>query len=686
MGQHLHLEVSSGKPVLLALAFTSVCWLTSCHRTAEQVNTTAAINASALVAKYLGEDTTWYLQNIPFFECSDKELEAVYYYRWKLFKAHIRNVGKDKYVITEFINHVAWDRDPWCTINAASMHHIYEGRWLRNPQYLNGYIRYLLSEGGNNRSYTESVSEAAYARYLVNGDSAFLIPLLAPMKTIYKAWADHWDSTRNLYFIAAMPDATEYDIASIDASGGKAGFDGGVAFRPTINSYQYGNAMAIARIAMLTGDSSSADAYYHKASELKDNMQKYLWNPALHHFTDRYKEENQFVKNWDFIRGRELAGMAPWYFNLPDDNATFSRAWTHVVDSTYLLGQYGLRTNEPSYEYYFHQFVYFQGKRGSQWNGPSWPYQTSQTLTAMANLLNNYYQHSANSSDYLKILRRYARQHILPNGKLNLVENYDPNVGGPIVHYYWSNHYNHSTFDNLIITGLCGLRPSEGDSLTINPLTDDSIEYFMLQDISYHGHNISVVFDRSGSRYQVGKGLILFVDGKRVYGRHTNKGDIFPIGRSRQPVVQKTPENLALNITRTGYPLPSSSLTMTSDTSLYQSIDGRIWYFPEITNYWSTAGSHHDTDWLGIGFAHDKEVSTVKIYLVRDDRHGMPDSLTVEYEEATGWERAEIVRSPKSLIPNSENTFVLSKVLTRRIRVLFHHSQRDVAVTEIECY
>ena len=43
-------------------------------------------------------------------------------------------------LITEFINHVPWDRDPYCTINAASMHHIYEGRWLKDDRYMNGYI------------------------------------------------------------------------------------------------------------------------------------------------------------------------------------------------------------------------------------------------------------------------------------------------------------------------------------------------------------------------------------------------------------------------------------------------------------------------------------------------------------------------------------------------------------------
>ena len=292
------------------------------------------------------------------------------------------------------------------------------------------------------------------------------------MMLMYDEWADHYDSTKNLYYIPAMPDATEYTIASVDASGGTGGFDDGEAYRPTINSYMYGNARAIARVAAMKGDISTSQEFLRRADKLKRNVEKYLWNDSLRHFTDRFKVNNQYVHYWDFIRGRELAGLIPWYFDLPADKDSFNLAWKHIIDTTQLLGAYGFRTNEPSYEYYFKQFVYFQGQRGSQWNGPSWPYQTSQVLTAMANFLNDYNQRIVTVSDYVKSLRLFARQHYLPNGKLNLVENYDPNIGGPIVYYYWSNHYNHSSFNNLVISGLCGIRPSPGDTLSINPLVD----------------------------------------------------------------------------------------------------------------------------------------------------------------------------------------------------------------------
>jgi len=646
------------------------------------------LDHNKLANEYFQEDAQWYIDNIPFFECSDKQIEQVYYYRWKMYKAHIRNVGQDKYVITEFINHVPWDREPWCTINAASMHHIYEGRWLKNDRYMNGYINYLFQEGGNDRRYSESVADAAYARFLVNGDSAFIVQQLDSMKEDYEKWSDHWDSTKQLYYIAAMPDATEYTIASIDASGGKAGFDSGEAFRPTINSYMYGNAMAIARVADLKNDKNSKSIFLQKAAALKTNMQSHLWNDSMQHFVDRFQQNNQYVHYWDYIRGRELAGMAPWYFNLPDDKALYNTAWKHLTDTNNLLGPFGLRTNEPSYEHYFRQFVYFDGQRGSQWNGPSWPYQSSQAITAMANLLNDYKQHTITTSDYIKLLRLYTQQHYLPDGKINLVENYDPNLGGPIVYYYWSNHYNHSSFNNLVISGLCGIQPSEGDTLGINPLVDSSIQYFYLDDILYHGHKLSVIYDKDGSKYKSGKGLTVFVDGKKASLLEKQGKYKIVVGAPVIKPIEIQSVNHALNISRKGYPLPSASTNSMPDTSLYQAIDGKIWYFPEITNRWTTLGSTSASDWYALDFGQQREITSIKIYFFDDGKdYVVPDSFTVEFQNADQWMTLKVKEiKTGNPIGNTVNEVVFDKVNANRIKISFMHGKKAVAVSEIECY
>jgi hypothetical protein len=443
-------------------------------------------------------------------------------------------------------------------------------------------------------------------------------------------------------------------------------------------------------MAAMKGDRKTQEEYLRKAEQLKLHLEEDLWNDSLQHFTDRFKVNNQYVHAWNFIRGRELAGFIPWYFDLPADSPKYNIAWKHVLDTNQLLGQFGFRTNEPSYQYYFKQFVIYQGQRGSQWNGPSWPYQSSQVLTAMANFLNNYNQDIIHKADYVRMLRLFAGQHFLPNGKINLVENYDPNLGGPIVYYYWSNHYNHSSFNNLVISGLCGVRPSAGDTLSIHPLIDSSIHYFCLQGLLYHGHHLTVVYDEDGSRYHLGKGLSVFVDGEKSELNEMNEMNEISKVYIRPPLSEakkEQSENYALNIRRESFPVPSASANTQPD-SLFQAIDGRIWYFPEITNRWTSSGSGSKNDWYALDFGQLRRLSKLAIYFFADSsKFQVPDKINIEYKEGNIWKPVEIRKSdPESLVGNAVNNFSFDQVQANGIRVNFHHAKKDVALVELEVY
>jgi len=78
-------------------------------------------------------------------------------------------------------------------------------------------------------------------------------------------------------------------------------------------------------------------------------------------------------------------------------------------------------------------------------------------------------------------------------------------------------HYNHSTFCDLIISGLVGLRPREGDAIQVNPLIPESAwDWFCLDNVLYHGHRLTIVWDRSGQHYDQKPGLTILSDGKPI--------------------------------------------------------------------------------------------------------------------------------------------------------------------------
>ena len=60
----------------------------------------AALDTNGLANRYFGNDAAWYRDKIPYFEASDSEIQDVYYYRWKIFRAHQRDLGQRGYVST----------------------------------------------------------------------------------------------------------------------------------------------------------------------------------------------------------------------------------------------------------------------------------------------------------------------------------------------------------------------------------------------------------------------------------------------------------------------------------------------------------------------------------------------------------------------------------------------------------
>jgi Mannosylglycerate hydrolase MGH1-like glycoside hydrolase domain/NedA-like, galactose-binding domain len=683
----------SGFPRLVVLA----CLIgIAVFKTNAGQNGTDILPEKSLANHYFGNDAPWFEKNIPFFDCSDPEFTQIYYYRWKLYKSHLKDLGSRGYIVTEFLDDVSWALKPYQSLNDATAFHIEEGRWLKDNRYLNDYINFMYS-GGNDRHFSEAIAAAVYERYLANGDRAFAIKNLPAMEHIYQLWSDHYVPEKGLYFIEPLLDATEYSIASIDASGGKDGFFGGDAFRPTINSFMFANALAISKLEDLAGDTNAAAVYAAKARALRQTVEKDLWNTNFDQFMDRYKVSNQYVHYWDFIRGPELAGYVPWAFELPDHNPKYNASWKRVLLTNDFDGPYGLRTVQPNYQYYMKQYRYawVDGKRKPecQWNGPSWPFDTTLVLEGMANLLNDYTQDVVSADDYVHLLKQYAQQHYL-NGKPDLQEDYNPDTGQVIVGLPRSHHYNHSCFNNLIITGLAGLRPRPDNILEVNPLiptnphSTNAIDYFCLENVPYHGQLVTILFDRDGRHYHRGTGLSVYVNGRRVVAPSALGRTIVAIPAPPPASPPPDPIDLAVNMTGKGFPAASAS-TNNSPRDLYQAVDGRVWFYPNVRNYWSNAGSRAARDWFSLDFGIEKRFRSAQLYFYADDtKFKAPRKYTVQYWTNGVWNDVSDARcSPKKPLANGENTVTFRPVSTSKLRVLFDNPKRAaIALVEIKAF
>jgi len=97
---------------------------------------------------------------------------------------------------------------------------------------------------------------------------------------------------------------------------------------------------------------------------------------------------------------------------------------------------------------------------------------------------------------------------------------WDPSNGGE----ERGKDYNHSTYCDLIINGLIGLRPRADQTIEVNPLVPDGAwDYFCLDQIHYHGRWLTILYDKTGERYHKGVGLRVFIDGQEI-GRREGLG------------------------------------------------------------------------------------------------------------------------------------------------------------------
>jgi hypothetical protein len=633
------------------------------------------LDEAAITTERFGNDAAWYRGRIPLFASSDALLDRVYYYRWQVFRAHQRDLGAAGYITTEFLDDVGWQREPYASLNDATPFHIREGRWLRDRRFTDDYVRFLYERGGNDRHFSESIAEATWGRYLVDGDLAGAARYLPAMRHIYGLWDDHFDFTRGLYWIEPLLDATEYTIASIDASGGKDGFTGGWAYRPSINAYQYGNARAIAALLRLTGDEASARDYEARAAALRSATEASLWSGQFDHYIDRHQRDTEFVRAWQPIRGRELVGYVPWAFDMPPDTPARAKAWTHVLRSDRLAGRAGPRTVEPSYQYYMRQYRYDKesGRRECQWNGPSWPFQTTQLLIAMGNLLDHYNQRQVTRSDYLRLLRQYAQLH-LQGARADLEEDYDPDTGAPIVGLARSHHYFHSGYNDLVIGGLVGIRPRSDDVLEVNPLVPtggaDPLRWFALQDVPYHGRRVTVLWDADGRHWaDYGRGLTLLVDDKVVATSPSLKRLTVPLQRAATAPIAR-PINLAVNLVRGRYPLGSAS-TNASPEALHDALDGRLWFFPEAPNGWEAAAVDGRDSWFAVDFGRKVPLGRVELAFFADGKaFDAPAGYRVQALTAQGWRDVSGLHADPP-VANGVTQARFAPVSTTSLRVVF---------------
>jgi hypothetical protein len=364
---------------------------------------------------------------------------------------------------------------------------------------------------------------------------------------------------------------------------------------------------------------------------------------------------------------------------MPSRGKGYEQAWKYLVDPKFFQAPFGPSTVER------HDPMFILQPHCCWWSGQSWPYATTQTLKALANVLQfrspgfdndgSGLQEVVSAKDYVALLNTYARTH-RKAGRPYLAEACHPDTGSFDGHdaYNHSEHYFHSGYADLVITGLAGLVPRPDDTLEIRPLFPPEWDFFRLDRVIYRGREVAVVWDRDGSRYGLGAGLHLLADGGVIassptVGRLT--ATLPPVSAALvaaglvdeglKPGIEPTRVNVAVNNDGTYFPrlTPGSIRPGSSAAAL---ADGVAWYLVSPPNRWesATAGAPES---LVLDLGIPRRVDTLALFLL-DDEPGIlagtadaavpgrdetpsdvraPEAISVETWTGTGWEPLPIM-------------------------------------------
>ncbi len=655
----------------------------------------SVIDREAVFARYDwwdNRDWDWYEATIPFFEAPDTLIEATYYYRWEVLTKHLTyGSPATGYIFTEFMDRPFWS-GTYGAISCPLGHQFYEARWLRDRRVVEDYARYWFeTPGAEPRRYSNWYGDAMWAVYAVTRDEEFLRAVYPHMERQYEGWvSERFDAEHGMFKWVGAWDGMETNINSRQTDDEFGGAEG---YRPTLNSYLYTDALAIARTAALFGDSTKEADYRRQASALRRRIHEELWDPDRGFFFHQFANDERggiVAKTLTYQtgpfagspHGREELGYVPWQFGLPEPG--YELAWKFLMDADYFFAPFGPTTVERR------DPLFYISPRCCVWSGNSWPYATTQTLAAMANLLIDYEQDVVTADDYVELLRVYARTHRM-NGRPYIAEAANPDDGSWEGHNtrYHSEHYLHSAFADLVITGLVGLRPRADDTLEVHPLFPAEWEYLALDGIAYHGHDIAIVWDPSGRRYGVGEGLMLFVDGRRV----ASAAVVRPL-TVELPAVPKRSErperrhNFAVNNDGTPFPGVSASFSA-PETPPFYAADGNYWYHETPANRWTTMGSPNVSDSFEVDFGIPRPVDEVKLYFL-DDGEGVtaPAAYALEAWSDGAWrDIADQRRRPAEPEGHRANVVTFPTIDASRIRVTLTHRPGSASgLTELEAW
>ncbi len=710
--------------------------------------------------------------DIPYIDVPDPAIEKAIVYRWWGERYNTLDANAPGYAY-QYPTTVEGSNLYQNAVALTQPMHLQDTKWIRNPylaygQILNigelsGSSAFLDSPGHTswNNHYSQYIGTAGLEAYQVHGGGSAIAERFAHyFEGDGVGQLEHYDGDGDnliAYDTYYMPgndaDAISfvYPKADTTAAGSRS------IERPE-SAYVWGDFDAAAQLYGIAGASQAKiDAMQAKADDIRTAVLGHLWSDSAKMFFSQtsYGATAAATANG---KPNPLAATDPTLIPAKESNLYDVYAQDMIPTdqwATYVDGFRFLRyaDNFPIFPFYTaDQFDRNEYAIGGSNNFSNINFTVQ--YRAVRSALRHYDPNGKYvTPEYAAKLLDWMTWSVYPNGNL-LVPNQSEYFSNwnPDTQTYNRNNPNHVMLGNMsyiFVEDMGGIQPRSDDKIELWPI-DLGYGHFMVNNLRYHDHDVTLVWDPDGTAYGLGAGYSLFLDGEKkatadalgrfVYDPNTNavteKADgltvavagasaTFPTAKDtqiRDPRVVDylktagidlgedapnlaTGATLSSSATQQGArPTPwrnfhtpgysSSSMNYTPGAiaaterpvSLAAVTDGQTVNEP----YWGNAGTADSTGYVELNLGAPVRFDNVKVWFVSDRQAGgyhEPSRYSVQVPDgAGGWRVVESVKSPK-IAAAKFNEALFTGVTSDRVRIAFTNAPTyATAISEIQVF
>ncbi|GAB2879503.1 Ig-like domain-containing protein [Streptomyces mayteni] len=665
---------------------------------------------AAAFAEHVRHYNRWWVENLPYIDIPDDNIEKTLYYRWWLLRYNYLDAdipGSDYQFPTSMEGVLGYNNAIVLTIGMF----VDDLKYLRDPAYSYGpwvsagevsrNDRYTDNPGDPenwSNSYTQYLSESAWDSYQVHGGPEGVVRNLAQYAAAdVRGQLDAYDTDGNgliEYDWGAMT-GNDADAVSFDWRAGN--------LDRAESAYVYSNALAAADAYAQLGEDAAEDEMRAVAERVRDGVLEYLWNDEERLIQHRH------VASGDLVPWKEINNYYPYSVGLmptPDEDPRYLEA---------------LRLWEDADEYPV--FPFFTANQADKREAAQQGHPGSNnfsvinstvTFRFLASVLRNYPSEYIDEDWYARLLSWNAWAHYI-DGDNNWPDQNEFWADGSadpqdIGYRSWIHHTILGTTNWTVIEDAMGFQPRSDDLIELWPI-DIDWPSFAVTDINYRGTDLAVVWDEPGDGDRpygtaVPEGYSVFLDGERaftvdslthlVYDPET--GEVtFPEGGGE--VIAATTATLAapgevvfdaddrvtdvfakagrdVTVSEEAPNLAEGATVSASHQASGRPASAAVDGFTINEPFWGAAGSGDPEDWLALDFGEPVDVDTVRLHFASDKRAGgyaEPAMYTVQYRDGGQWrDVASAVRAPR--VPRANlNEVRFDEVTTTGLRVLMTH-------------